>query len=210
MATAPAPPRALSKVRLRRPGPAATTAIVLTLLTAASAFARTRELSAAYWIDEGLSWGISSHHFFSIPHVLRQDGSPPLYYLMLHIWMKLFGTSEEATHVLSLIPAIATVPVGYWAGRSLFGQRAGWFTAGLFAFDTYLTTYAQETRMYSWMVLFSLIGSACFIHAFVFRRRRYLIGFGAAIALMLYTHNWALFFIAADHRDIFGIVFHAR
>src|SRR5207248_9337264 len=75
MATAPARPRALAKVRLRRPGPAATTAIVLTLLTAASAFARTRELSAAYWIDEGLSWGISSHHFFSIPHVLRQDRS---------------------------------------------------------------------------------------------------------------------------------------
>src|SRR3954452_24205426 len=52
--------------------------------------------------------------------------------------------------------------------------------------------------MYSWMVLFSLIGSACFIHAFVFRRRRYLIGFGLSIALMLYTHNWALFFIAAS------------
>src|SRR6266513_1976401 len=51
--------------------------------------------------------------------------------------------------------------------------------------------------MYSWMVLFSLIGSACFIHAFVFRRRRYLIGFALTIALMLYTHNWALFFIAA-------------
>src|SRR3954471_4926702 len=197
MATAPARPRALAKVRPWRPGPAATTAIVLTLLTAASAFARTRELSAAYWIDEGLSWGISSHHFFSIPHVLRQDGSPPLYYLMLHVWMKFFGTTERATHVLSLIPALATIPVGYWAGRSLFGERAGWFAATLFAFNTYLTTYAQETRMYSWMVLFSLIGSACFIHAFMFRRRRYLIGFALTIALMLYTHNWALFFIAA-------------
>src|SRR3954465_7098281 len=129
---------------------------------------------------------------------------------MLHIWMKLFGTSEEATHVLSLIPAIATGPVGYWAGRSLFGQRAGWFTAGLFAFDTYLTTYAQETRMYSWMVLFSLIGSACFIHAFVFRRRRYLIGFGAAIALMLYTHNWALFFIAATLTGVAALLWQAE
>jgi mannosyltransferase len=197
MATAPARRRAFTNARLRRPGPAATTVLALTLLILASAFARTRELSAAYWIDEGLSWGISSHHFFSIPHVLRQDGSPPLYYLMLHVWMKLFGTSEEATHVLSLIPALATIPMGYWAGRSLFSQRAGWFAAGLFAFDTYLTTYAQETRMYSWMVLFSLIGTACFIHAFVFRRRRYLIGFALSIALMLYTHNWALFFAAA-------------
>jgi len=197
MATVPARRRALPNVRFRRPGPVALTVIGLTLLTLASAFARTRELSAAYWIDEGLSWGIASHHFWSIPHVLRQDGSPPLYYLMLHVWMRLFGTGEEQTHVLSLIPALATVPLGYWAGRSLFGTRAGWFAAGLFAFNTYLTTYAQETRMYSWMVLWSLLGSACFIHAFVFRRRRYLIGFGLSIALMLYTHNWALFFIAA-------------
>jgi mannosyltransferase len=197
MATAPARRRALSDVRVRPLGAAGKTILALTLLTALSLFFRTRELGAAYWIDEGLSWGISSHHFFSIPHVLRQDGSPPLYYLMLHVWMRLFGTSEQATHVLSLIPALATVPLGYWAARSLFSQRAGWFAAALFAFNTYLTTYAQETRMYSWMVLFSLLGSACFIHAFVFRRRRYLIGFTLSIALMLYTHNWALFFIAA-------------
>jgi hypothetical protein len=174
------------------------TLLGLGFLVLLSLFLRTRELSAAYWIDEGLSWGISSHHFFSIPTVLRQDGSPPLYYLMLHVWMRLFGTTEEATHLLSLIPALLTIPLAWWAGRSLFSQRAGWFAALMFAFNTYLTTYAQETRMYSWMVLFSLLGTACFIHAFVFRRRGYLIGFALSVVAMLYTHNWALFFIAAS------------
>jgi hypothetical protein len=187
----------LTNVRVRPLGAVGKTVLGLTLLMLVSLVFRTREIGAAYWIDEGLSWGISSHHFWSIPHVLRQDGSPPLYYMALHIWMRLFGTSEQATHVLSLIPALATIPVGYWAGRSLFSVRAGWFAATLFAFNTYLTTYAQETRMYSWMVLFSLLGTAFFIHAFVFRRRGYLIGFAVTIAAMLYTHNWALFFIAA-------------
>lgn len=197
MATAPARRRALSDLRVRPLGAVGKTVLALSLLTLASLFFRTRELGAAYWIDEGLSWGIASHHLTSIPHVLRFDGSPPLYYLMLHVWMKFFGTTEQATHVLSLIPALATIPVGWWAARSLFSERAAWFTAPLFAFNTYLTTYAQETRMYSWMVLFSLLGTACFIHAFVFRRRAYLIGFALSIAAMLYTHNWALFFIAA-------------
>ncbi|HEY7631638.1 MAG TPA: glycosyltransferase family 39 protein [Thermoleophilaceae bacterium] len=197
MATAPARRRVLTNVRVRPLGAVGKTVLGLTLLMLVSLVFRTREIGAAYWIDEGLSWGISSHHFWSIPHVLRQDGSPPLYYMALHIWMRLFGTSEQATHVLSLIPALATIPVGYWAGRSLFSVRAGWFAATLFAFNTYLTTYAQETRMYSWMVLFSLLGTAFFIHAFVFRRRGYLIGFAVTTAAMLYTHNWALFFIAA-------------
>jgi mannosyltransferase len=199
MATAPARRRALTDVSARPLlGPAARTVLLLTLLTAVSAWFRTREFGAAYWIDEGLSWGISSHHLFDIPHVLRQDGSPPFYYMLLHVWMKFFGTGERATHTLSLIPALACVPVGYWAGRSLFGVRAGWFAAVLFAFNTYLTMYAQETRMYSWMVLFALLGTACFLHAFVFRRRGYLIGFGLSLAAMVYTHNWALFFIAAS------------
>lgn len=184
--------------RVRAPSRAVSVALALGGLVALSCFLRTREFSAAYWIDEGLSWGISSHHFFSIPHVLRQDGSPPLYYLMLHVWMKLFGTSEPATHTLSLIPALATIPLGYWAGRSLFGERAGWFAAVLFAFDSYLTMYAQESRMYTWMALFALLATASFLHAFVFRRRRYLILFALSLALMLYTHNWAFFFIAAS------------
>ena len=193
-----------------RVSPPVRVALLLGALVLVSAWLRTREFSAAYWIDEGLSWGISSHHFFSIPHVLRQDGSPPLYYLMLHVWMKLFGTSEETTHALSLIPALATIPVGFWAGRSLFGERVGWLAAVMFGFDSYITMYAQETRMYSWMVLFALIGTACFIHAFVFRRRRYLIGFALSLVLMLYTHNWAVFFIAASLTALAVLVWKAE
>lgn len=52
--------------------------------------------------------------------------------------------------------------------------------------------------MYSWMVLFALLATAFFLHAFVFRRRRHLIGFSLSLALMLYTHNWAVFFILAS------------
>ena len=52
---------------------------------------RTRALGASLWMDEGLSIGIASQPFFDIPGVLKQDGAPPLYYLLLHVWMQLFG-----------------------------------------------------------------------------------------------------------------------
>jgi mannosyltransferase len=200
MATAPVRPRVLPRLSPGRVlGSGLVRAVVgVGLLMALSAYLRTRSFGSAFWIDEGLSWGISSHHFFSIPHVLRQDGSPPLYYMALHVWMALFGTSEKATHGLSLLFALLTIPVAFWAGRSLFSERAGWFAAVLFALNTYLTTYAQETRMYSLMVLLTLLATAGFFHAFVFRRRRYLWLFGGATVLMLYTHNWGAFFVAAS------------
>ena len=173
------------------------TVVGLAALTGLSAYLRMRSFNAAFWIDEGLSYGISSHHLFSIPHVLRQDGSPPLYYMLLHVWMGVFGTSEATTHTLSLIFALLTIPVGYWAGRSLFSERAGWFVAVLFALNSYLTTYAQETRMYSLLTLLALVTTACFLHAFVFRRRGYLPVLAVSMALLVYTHNWGAFLIAA-------------
>ena len=83
------------------------TPLLLVALLAVSTVLRTRILDAGYWIDEGISVGIASHPFTHIPHVLRHDGAPPLYYLLLHVWMKLFGESEARTHTLSLLFALA-------------------------------------------------------------------------------------------------------
>src|SRR3954453_3621221 len=61
---------------------------------------RAPHLNVGFWIDEGLSVGIAHRPVTDIPGILRQDGSPPLYYLLLHYWMRAFGTSEAATHAL--------------------------------------------------------------------------------------------------------------
>jgi hypothetical protein len=165
----------------------------LALLMLLSAVLRVRGIHMYYWVDEGLSVGIASHPFAHIPSLLRQDGSPPLYYLLLHVWMALRGRNEVATHELSLIFALLTIPVAYWAGRTLFGRRSGAFCAVLAAGCPYLTTYAQETRMYALLLLLGLLVSASFLHAFVFRRRGYLPVFAVSLTAALYTHNWALF-----------------
>jgi mannosyltransferase len=162
-------------------------------LTLISLALRTRQLNFYYWIDEAISVGISSHPLGQLPHLLREDGSPPLYYLLLHVWMQIFGRGPAATHWLSLIPALITVPVAYWGGASLFGRRTGAYAAVLTAGVPFLTSYAQETRMYSLLLLLSLLVAVTFVHAFVYRSRRYLPAFSLSLAAALYTHNWALF-----------------
>src|SRR2546423_12074966 len=70
---------------------------------------RLRALSAPYWIDEGISVGVAGHPLSAIPGVLRQDGSPPLYYLLLHLWMALFGSAPSSTYALYAGLAIVCV-----------------------------------------------------------------------------------------------------
>jgi hypothetical protein len=117
-----------------------------------------------------------------------------LFYLLLHVWISVFGASESATHALSLVFGLLCITAGMWAGWSLFGRRAGLYMAVLCAFSTFLTAYAQETRMYELMALLGLLQTTALIHAFVYRRRGYLILFAVCQALMLYTHAWGLFF----------------
>jgi len=171
-------------------------ALLALALMALSAFVRTRGLAAYYWIDEGLSVGISSHHLLAIPDLLRQDGSPPLYYLLLHVWMGLTGPGEQATRLLSVVIATLAVPAALWSGWSLFGPRCGWVCAIVAALDPFLTTYAQETRMYALVVLLSLLASTFVLHAFAFGRRRYLPLLAVALAALLYTHDWGVFLAA--------------
>jgi hypothetical protein len=162
------------------------------LLVVVSVLLRTSAIHARFWIDEGLSVGISSHPFFDIPGLLRQDGSPPLYYLLLHLWTSVFGGGEAHTHALSVAFAVATVPVAYLFGRLLYGVRAGLAAALLFALNPFLTYYAQETRMYALVSLLSLCTAGSFALAFVLRRRAWVPVFAASLTLLIYAHNWGL------------------
>ncbi len=197
VATAVASPRARLRAARR---PAASRAITFALggalllfLIVLATWHQTRGLSKGFWMDEGLSVGIASHPFTAIPSVLQQDGSPPLYYMLLHVWMNVFGTTEARTHMLSALAAVAMVPVGLWAGWSIFTPRVGWVCALLCALNPFLTYYGGETRMYSLLALFGLTTTTLIVLVFVLRRRRWAIPCALSLAAMIYTHGWGLF-----------------
>jgi mannosyltransferase len=170
---------------------------------------RTQLLGIGFWIDEGLSVGIADRPLPDILDVLRLDGSPPLYYVLLHLWMRVTGNAEEAVRALSLVCALLAVPAAWWAARGLFGERAGWMAAVLAATNPFLTLYAQEGRMYALAALIALVACGAFGRAFVVGsegRRGWAVAFAVALAALLYTHNWALFFGAACGAAWLGLV----
>jgi hypothetical protein len=165
----------------------------LLLLVLVSLLLRSNELKVSFWIDEGLSVGIASHPLFDIPGLLVQDGSPPLYYMLLHVWMDLVSGRVVDVHWFSVLFALLCIPVAWWTGVSVFDRLTGWIFAVLVALCPFLTDYAQEARMYSLVALLAIAALGFFLNAYLRGRRAFVVPFGITLALLVYTHNWGLF-----------------
>ena len=48
------------------------------------------------WLDEAQSVAIARLPLPELFAALEEDGSPPLYYVLLHVWTSAFGTSATA------------------------------------------------------------------------------------------------------------------
>jgi len=171
--------------------------LLVLALMALSLGLRWRTLWASYWGDEAIAIGIAGHSIGSLPRYLVNDGSPPLYYVMLHYWIGLFGRSEPATHALSMIPALLAIPASWWSGARLFGRWAGRAAAALVATCAYLDYYSTETRMYSWLVLTAILALTCFVLAYQGAGRRYWAGTAVAMTAILYLQYYGLYLLAA-------------
>ena len=178
----------------------------LLALAVAAGLLRAHALAAPLWMDEGISVGIASHPLGAIPSVLREDGSPPLYYAILHVWIALFGSTPTAVHVLSLTCFALAVPAAVWAAWTPFGPAAGALTGAFVALDPFTAYYADDARMYTLVLLLGVIATGAFVRAFVLRRRRHVAIFAVLLGALLYTHNWAVFYACATGIAYVGLL----
>lgn len=152
---------------------------------------------SALWLDEALSVNIASLPARQVFGALKVDGSPPLYYLLLHFWVDLVGTGGLQVRWLSSVFAVAALPVLYLLGVRLGGRRAGELVVVLAAFNPFLVRYATEARMYSLVVLLTLLVLLAAVRAHDLPSPGRLAGLAIAAGLLSLTHYWALFFLAA-------------
>jgi uncharacterized membrane protein len=182
-----------------------------------------RTRSRAFWVVAGLTvlaaglrfatLGLQSYHHDEIvtaSRVLRADlwhamhavgfseSAPPLYYLLAWPWTQLTGTGEFGLRSLSALAGVATVPVAYLIGAELRSRRAGLVAAALVAVNPMLIWYSQEARAYALLSLLTAVATLYFLRSLDRGGRRNLTAWGAASALALATHYFALFPLALE------------
>ena len=149
------------------------------------------------WLDEALSVDIARLPLHALPGALRHDGAPPLYYAGLHYWMALFGDGNIAVRAFSGLASVACLPLVWLAGRRLGGRRVAWAALIIMATSPFAAHYATETRMYSLVALESLIGFLALANALERPTFKRLAAVATVTALLLYTHYWAIYLLAA-------------
>lgn len=147
------------------------------------------------WLDEAISVNIARLPVTQIPRALAHDGAPPLYYVLLHAWMAVFGRSDFAVRALSGVTSVASLPLFWFAGRRLGGRPVAWVTFFLAVSSPFAINYATSARMYSLMILWTVLGFLAVSRALEDPRPARLVAVGAVTAAMLYTHYWGLYLV---------------
>jgi mannosyltransferase len=170
----------------------------LGLLIIAGGFAlRLYRLGAqSLWYDETVSAYLASQ---SIPDLIAhtaRDIHPPGYYLLLHIWTRLAGTSTFALAFFSLACGVLLIALTYALARRLLGRGVALWSALLVAISPYNLWYSQEVRMYTLGAVLGLLALWCALHV---RRDRwaYAAGYVLAAVLGLYVLYYFAFLLLA-------------
>jgi len=111
-------------------------------------------LTQSLWRDEAFTVLMSEPPLSEIIKLTASDFNPPLYYFILHFWMKIFGNGEIAIRMLSFIFHLLLVFVCYKFAQKLKFSRLFIFYFLFFIFlNPMLIYYAFEARMYSLLAL---------------------------------------------------------
>jgi mannosyltransferase len=174
--------------------------IALLVIVLAGAFLRVYHLGTqSLWLDEVVSVGFAK---LSVPQMVQataRDVHPPLYYLILHYWIIIFGTSESAVRLLSALFGILAIPMIYVVGRQLFNKQAGLVAALILAISSFNIWYSQETRMYSLMVLLALLSMYFFWRFLQQSSLVSSVGYVLSTALLVWTHDYGWFVVIAQN-----------
>jgi mannosyltransferase len=138
--------------------------IALLLILLLAAFLRFYRLDAqSLWADEGNSVSLSGRSLPYITAGAAHDIHPPLYYYLLHFWMRVFGNSEFAVRALSALLGTGLVYLTYLLGRSLLNYWLGLVAAFLSAISPFQVYYSQEARMYILLATLSALSVYSFV-----------------------------------------------
>jgi uncharacterized membrane protein len=150
------------------------------------------------WFDELITVIKANQTLPSLLEGLADDVHPPLYYVLLHLWVSAVGDTPAAIRSLSIAWSVVAV-LAVWAwSREAFPHRSALPAAAIVAFAPFSAWYATEARMYAMLLALTALAGWLAWRTLSRGPERLTVGalFAVLVAMAL-THYFASLFIAA-------------
>lgn len=149
--------------------------------------------SRGLWVDEAISVRQAQLPFREmIADVRVSDVHPPLHHAILWLDVRVFGTSELAARLPSLVAGVLLVPALRWVGEVVYDRRTGWVAACFAVVAPFCVWYSQEARMYSMFMLFATLAIGAQVQALRRGSRADWLLYSGATAALVWTQYFAV------------------
>lgn len=148
--------------------------------------------------DEPFTVFYSQMSFEHIGEMLKTENNPPLFFVIMHYWIKAFGISEFSVRFLPAFFSALTVVFVYLIGIRFFCVKVAVASTFLFVFSESHFEFSHDCRAYSMLVLLSSISVFYLLKLLILENdRKNWILFGICNILLVYTHfiGWIIIFV---------------
>ena len=131
--------------------------VFLVVCTVLALLVRLPLLGRSLWFDEVCMSSQRIGTFEQLLATLYVDIHPPLFVAFMHGFGRVFGDGELTLRLPALLAGLASIPVLWWTGHRLVGDRAARWAVLLLALSPVHVWYSTEARLYAPMVMLTLL-----------------------------------------------------
>lgn len=159
-----------------------------------------------WFVERLLSW--QPMDWQALLGMLKQNVHMPAYYLLLNPWLGVFGTSAVALRLFSVLFSVLLLIPFYALAKRLMDKRGALIALAFAALSPFQLYFAQEGRMYTLLLFWSVLASYSLWRFFYAPGRLKPLGWSllyTATALAGFYTHYTFFFILIFHAA-FGAV----
>ncbi|MBP0000195.1 MAG: glycosyltransferase family 39 protein [Cyanobacteria bacterium SID2] len=162
------------------------------------------EVITAFKLRDALRIHTNKTAFDTITVTQKQPHQTPLYYVLAHFWVRLFGDSIGTIRSLSAVFSVLCLPAFYWLVMELFAVTSiASIATMLMTVSPFHLVYAQEARAYSLWTLAILLSSVMVLRAVKNPKWKNWVLYAITLTIAFYTHLFSIFLAVAHGIYVF-------
>ncbi len=171
---------------------------IITLLVFSTIFSVFVFAQTSLRLDEAQSLFQVSRDMQGVLYLVGQDVHVPLYHILLHFWVLMFGNDIFIARLMSLLFLLLTIVAVFFFGRYAFSTKIGLFAAFLVTISPFMQWYGSEARMYTLLALITILHQFVFLKIYRENKTIHWIFFVVTAILGMYTHYFFAFVLLTE------------